>query len=159
MPLVVQSIDEAKQTQSSPDARVRVATILVLHQHPSDMMAATPPLQSSTVAARSRRATNQVNAYQRRTRAVQSSSCAEVSFFSCPICIVHGLQPKLILPSRCCCHFGSSKPFWLKPPVASAQCGAPFSLLPGEQAIRGGICREFFPLWGRFWCGHCRCPF
>ena len=112
------------------------------------MMAATPPFQSSTVAARTRRATNQVNAHQRRTRTVQSSSCTEVSFFSSPICIVHGLQPKLIVPSRCCCilaqtsHFDSSQLLLQR----SVELLFPFS--PGEQAYVGegaDLSRIFVP--------------
>ena len=103
MPLVDQSTDEAKQTQSSARCACTschnscfTSTLL------SEMMTATTPFQSSTVNACSQRATKRVNAHQRHTRSVQSSSCAEVGFFSSSICIVHGLQPKLIVLSRCC---------------------------------------------------------
>ena len=77
------------------------------------MMAATTPFQSSTVDACSQRATKRDNAHQRHTRSVQSSSCAEGSFFSsqAQFVSVHDLQPKRVvlqryrshpLTSRCC---------------------------------------------------------
>ena len=60
------------------------------------MISATLLFQFSTVDARSQRATNRDNAHQRHTRSVQSSSCAEGSFFSSPICL-HGLQPTRVV--------------------------------------------------------------
>ena len=86
MPFVVHATDEAEPTESS--ARCECTSChnsCFTSTHLSEMMAATTPLRSSTVAASSQRTTNQVNAHQRHTRAVQSSSCAEVSFLSSPI--------------------------------------------------------------------------
>ena len=50
------------------------------------MMTATTSFRSSTVAARSWRATNRDNAHWRHTGTVKSSSCAECGFYSGPLC-------------------------------------------------------------------------
>ena len=86
MPFVVHATDEAEPTE--PSARCECTSChnsCFTSTHLSEMMAATTPFLSSTVTASSQRTTNQVNAHQRHTRAVQSSSCAEVSFLSSPI--------------------------------------------------------------------------
>ena len=109
------------------------------------MMAATPPFQSSTVDASSQRASKRVNAHQRHTRSVQSSSCAEGGFFSSPICIVHGMRPKSIVPSRCCSILSAIRTATRRShqidayPVSTARCectschNSRFTSTPGHQ--------------------------
>ena len=70
----------------------RVATNVVIHQHPSRrwwlqrLHFSPPPLPLIPGA------TNEDDAHQRHTRSVQSSSCAECGFYSS---LMHGLQTKL----------------------------------------------------------------
>ena len=86
-PNAVQSTDVAKRAVQFQMKECELPQILSYKITPSEMISATLLFQFSTVDARYQRATNRDNAHQRHTRSIKSSSCAESSLFSSPICL------------------------------------------------------------------------